>query len=420
MARQKHSYLNSYVNLFRKNYNYLIYSFLHFFFSALGQTFLIGIFKPYFICTIDYFDRLPVEKANDEFSLIYMSCTLLSGLIIFFLGPVIDRTRIRNFSLVNGILLLGFAVILSRSQGIALFITGLFGVRFCGQGLMPLIGSTGTARYFDQDRGKALAISTMGISLGEALLPPVIAALFTFGINGGHIWQFLGLMVLVIFIPFVHLLIKKDDAYQTAPGHRTKKGKNSVGRKKVMADPKFYVLLLTYVFPAFLFTGVFANPDLFEIQKGYEPQWMAYALTGYGGFRLFSTLIVGPLVDRYGATKLFPFALLPLFVGLLLLLLFDQPWMAFVFTTLTGVTMSFGSLCSSAMWPEIYGTRYLGAIKSINTTFMIFATAAAIKIFNWSLQHFPSLDYTIIPCLCLIIVLSTTSFIVTRKLKKVS
>lgn len=52
------------------------------------------------------------------------------------------------------------------------------------------------------------------------------------------------------------------------------------------------------------------------------------------------------------------------------------PWAIFVFMALMGVSNGFSSTLSGAMWPEIYGTAHLGAIRSVVVATMVFASAA--------------------------------------------
>ena len=53
-------------------------------------------------------------------------------------------------------------------------------LRFFGQGAMDHAGGTTMARYFGNNRGKALSVSTLGGMIGVMLLPMFIIYLMKF------------------------------------------------------------------------------------------------------------------------------------------------------------------------------------------------------------------------------------------------
>ncbi|MGB3616641.1 MAG: MFS transporter, partial [Catalinimonas sp.] len=148
---------------------YLGYGFLHYFFSSLGQTFLISNFVPYF--------NEDFGLTSAEFSLFYLTATLASGFTLPWLGGLVDRRPVRQISVVNGLAMAGFCVLLSLTRQPYLLLLSLYGLRLTGQGMMILIGSTAVARYFTTARGKALSLASLGLSLGEMVLPLALTAL---------------------------------------------------------------------------------------------------------------------------------------------------------------------------------------------------------------------------------------------------
>jgi MFS family permease len=46
-----------------------------------------------------------------------------------------------------------------------------------------------------------------------------------------------------------------------------------------------------------------------------------------------------------------------------------------VFMALMGISYGFSSTLFGALWPELYGARHLGGIRSLIVAFMVFATA---------------------------------------------
>jgi MFS family permease len=87
-------------------------------------------------------------------------------------------------------------------------------------------------------------------------------------------------------------------------------------------------------------------------------------------------LIGGALVDRFRAITLLPGFLLPL-GGACFVLAVDGPHaLLFLAMFLLGIAYGFSSTLFGALWPEIYGIRHLGAIRSLTVSAMVLATAA--------------------------------------------
>jgi MFS family permease len=87
-------------------------------------------------------------------------------------------------------------------------------------------------------------------------------------------------------------------------------------------------------------------------------------------------LICGQLVDRFSAVVLLPFFLLPLAAACFILAGFQAPWSAWVFMTLLGMSYGFSSTLFGAVWPEVYGTKHLGSVRSLVMAAGVFASAA--------------------------------------------
>jgi MFS family permease len=90
-------------------------------------------------------------------------------------------------------------------------------------------------------------------------------------------------------------------------------------------------------------------------------------------------MICGWLVDRVGPVSLLPFYLLPMAVGITVLAPGVFPgggvgsW--HLMMALFGLTQGAGTALLGALWPELYGTRNLGAIKALATSAMVFSSA---------------------------------------------
>jgi len=398
----------NYIRLARSYPNYLGYGMLHYFFSCMGQTFLISTFVPSFVESL--------SVTNNSFSLIYGLATICSAMTLPFAGKLIDQFRLRNISMLTGAGLALACLLASFASNTIVLFFGLLSLRFFGQGMMVLLGSTSIARYFDLSRGKALSLSSMGLPIAESFMPVLIILLIqNFGWSAS--WQILSVSILVVFIPLAILLVKGDNPFQFVPQEKDKGKANldrvqDVSRKEVLRDWRFYMLLPGLIFLPLFITGMFIHQNLLADSKGWSMQWMASCFVGFGMARITTNFIAGSLIDRFSSRNVFIFYLFPIALGLGTLLMGTHPWLAMSYMILAGITASLSGLTSSSLWAEIYGVRHLGAIKSMATTMMVLASAIGPIIIGYGLSH--NTEITIMTSILIIIVITICSWIAIR------
>lgn len=409
----------NYIRLARSYPNYLGYGMLHYFFSCMGQTFLISTFVPYFV------DSLSVT--NSSFSLIYGLATVSSAMILPFAGKLIDQFRLRNLSVIAGVGLSLACLLTSFSANTFILFFGLLILRFFGQGMMVLIGSTSIARYFDLSRGKALSLSSMGLPIAESFMPVVIISLIqSFG--WPSTWQILAAATLIVFVPTAIMLVKSNNPFQFVPQEQdpSQQRENtdestvqSATRREVLRDWRFYMLVPGLIFLPLFITGIFIHQNLLAEAKGWTMQWMASCFVGFGVARISTNFIAGSLIDSFSSRNVFIFYLLPIALGLGTLLLGNHPWLAMIYMILAGITASLSGLTSASLWAEIYGVRHLGAIKSMTTTLMVLASAIGPIIIGFGMERNPNATLIAsIAVICLITIMSWVAIRATESSKK--
>lgn len=374
--------ISGYADLIKKYPRYLAYGMLHFFFSGPGQSFFLSLYTVYFLAATG------VDQIG--YTSLYMVATLTSSFVLPFLGKLLDRILLRRFSVILGIVFAGFCVFTSLVVHPAMLVFALVGLRLCGQGLMPLTGSTAITRYFDAERGQALALVNFGISFAEIAFPLLLVRLIE-ETSWQFSWLAVAAIIVVVFIPAVIRLVPKDSPFQrnqeliANPESDRKPQSKSLSRGEVLRQPAFYLLVLVYLFVPFYFTGIVINLDLIGDINGWEDKQLALALSLAGGARLVMNLLGGPLVDRFTATRTFSFLLLPVLISMIGIIFRTEVVWLYVFFMGLGISASLSSLTSSAMWAEIYGTGHFAAIRSIVTTCMQVSTAVAPLIVGWAL-----------------------------------
>lgn len=377
------------LQLLRQYPRYLAFGFIHYFFSFVGQTFFISLFVAGI--TAEY------QWDTKYFAGIYSGVTLIAAFALPFVGQQIDRIRVRYLSTTNALVMISGCLLLGLSKAWFLLPLGLLAVRMGGQGIMTLTGSTTIGRFFTTGRAKALSFSILGISAAEVVVPPLATALIT---ENGYrsMWLLAAGLLALVFIPLVWLLIQRHDHFQKAETVAQANPANgpeaSWTRKEVLRDRRFQLVIPTFLFLPFFFTGFVFNQSDIALYRDYTLEWMAIGLSVFGLVRMFMILFAGVIVDRLGPSSVLTVLLVPILIGLALFITFSGYWVIPAFFGLMGLSAGMLTITAPTLWADRYGPRFLGSIKSTVKLLEILVSAAAPLVFAWGLGW--NLDYWLI------------------------
>jgi sugar phosphate permease len=354
------------LSFFRENVSWLAGGFLLFLFSAFGQT--------YFISLSAGDIRAEYGLSNGAFGSLYMAATLLSALTLTQLGQTVDRLSARTVILLIMPMLALACAVMAVSRHPVLLFGALFLLRLFGQGMMTHAAFTIMARWFAAERGRAVSIATLGMNAGEAVFPLLFVALVGL-MDWRDIWWLAAGILLFAALPLVTCLIAVERKPEvTGAASHVSKARDWT-RTEVLRDPIFYLVLLAMVPPAFIGNTIFFHQIYLVELRGWSREAFASSFTLYAATTIVFTLVSGQLVDRYSALRFLPFYLLPLGLGCILLSSINEPWIAFVFMALYGLTNGFSLSLFGTLWPEIYGLKHLGSIRAVIVAILVFASA---------------------------------------------
>lgn len=349
------------------NARWLAGAFLLTFFSSFGQTFFISLSSAGI--------RAEYGLSNGGFGTLYMFATLASALTLPWLGQIVDRTTARRVTLLLIPVLAAAALLMAFSRNILLLGLAIFLLRLFGQGMMTHNALTATARWFVRNRGRALSIAVIGHQAGEALLP------FTFVAVAGAVgwrmsWAAAAVFLIAVALPLAGWLNGPEREAPIDEPHEAGAKLQGWTRRQVLRDRMFYFLLAGVMAPGFIGTTIFFHQIYLIELRGWSPEVFALAFSVMAAMTVTFALVSGYLIDRFTAIRLLPGFLIPLGLACVVLSAVDAQWAAFVFMGLMGVSYGFSSTLFGAVWPEIYGLKHLGAIRSLTVAIMVFATAA--------------------------------------------
>lgn len=362
------------LNFLIKQSNFLFFGLFAALFASYGQTFFISMFN--------FQIRETLNITNATFGLIYSLATILSSILLVWFGKLIDKIDLRFFTLIVSIGLAVSCIGMYYIEHITYLIFFIiFGLRFFGQGAMGHTSQTSMARYYDKNRGKAISFGSFGQPIGEMIFPFLVVIIIKY-YNWQSVWLYSGLSIIFIFIPLYFILLKdhKKRHQQFLKDHE--KNKFSYNVKDILKDIRFYIYLPSYLAPPFLVTGLLFYQMHIANQKSWGIELLATSFVFYGIFSVVGLLIGGPLVDKFKTRKLIPLYLIPMFVGILLLSLRDEPLIMIIYMSLISFSTAMSIPLMGSLWAELFGVLNLGAIRSLLHAIGVFSSAISPFLFG--------------------------------------
>ncbi len=350
-----------------ENGRWLAAGFLLSMFSSFGQTFFIGLSGLEFQARFDL--------TGGEFGLLYMVATLSSAVTLPWLGRSLDVMRGRN---VVALVMPGLAaacLLAAWSPHILGFAMALYLLRLLGQGMMTHIGQTEIARSFEVNRGRAISLTVPGHQAGEALLPVLFVVVS--GVVGWQgAWTAAAAFILVLGMPLIlALLARPRIPHHSESAKAREHGSPDWTRSEVIRDPAFYLMLFGLLAPSFIGTTIFFHQGHLIEVRGYDRLAFAGAFPVMAVTTVGFGLVCGHLADRFGAVRLLPYFLVPMFVASLAAASITALSGIYLFMFLFGISYGVTSTLFGVLWPEVYGTTHLGSIRALIVSAMVVATA---------------------------------------------
>ena len=368
------------------NKKVLLFGFIFTFFSSFGQSFFLGLFNPSI--------RNELDISHGQFGTIYAIATICSSIVLIWFGKKIDEYKLLSYSIVVIGILFFSSVFFSFINNIYFLIVAIFLMRFSGQGLMSHTSSTTISRYFNKRRGRALSGIWFGLSSAEFILPVLIVFLLSF-YSWRTIWHFISIIIIIV-LPLVVFYTIKNITIDSREGTNIK-NKNFIDikswkRSEVLKDFKFYIIALNMLALPWIATGVFIYQSFIAESKLWNIYVIPKSFMIYSTISILTLIFSGFLVDKFTSRKLIPFVNIPLLIGLIILYLFDNPFYAYIFFGLMGISNGLANVLGSSLWAEIYGVRFLGGIRALTTALMVFSTAFGTALFGFLIDNGYSIE----------------------------
>lgn len=353
----------------RENTQWLAAGFLLTSSTAFGQTWFISLFAGYI--------RADYGLTDGDWGSLYTLATLSAAALMFWRGSVADTVPLSRLAPITALVFAAACLAMSLSSG-SVWLLGitLFLLRFCGQGMFSHIAMTAMGRWFEARRGQAVSITNLGHPASEVSLS-IIAVLVASVIGWRLTWGAAAAILAFGVAPVLWLLLRHDRSPKGSTGTQTMTG--LMGRHWRRRDavrhwlmPALVPVLLT---PGFIGTVVFFQQVHIAEVKGWTLVEMAPGYTAFATATVISAFLAGWAADRFGSQRLLTVFLLPMGLGIALVGPAEQVAAWYVALAVIGITQGASSALWGVLLPDVYGTRYLGSIRSLATTVMVIATA---------------------------------------------
>jgi len=356
-----------YLQFLRENAVWLCVGFILAFTSSFGQTFFISVFAGEIMSAF--------SLSDGQWGGAYTLGTSASAVVMLWAGGLTDRFRIRVIAPVIFLSLSLSCLFMAFNPLAALLPVVIFALRFTGQGMSSHMMTVSMSRWFTSNRGRALAVASMGFALGQAVLPIIFVQAKAI-IDWRTLWLIPAVFSALAIIPLLFLLKSE----RTPQSHAT--ASMSVGmnnrhwtRLDMIRHPLFWLLVPAILGPAAWNTALFFQQVHLSTVKGWAHVDFVSLLPLYTAVAVASTFASGWAVDRFGAGWMMAAQGLPMTLGFALLWVSDSLGVAA--WAMAAIAFSSGAMATlpGSFAAEFYGTRHIGGIKSIWAAIMVFGSA---------------------------------------------
>lgn len=364
----------SLLQLVRSEWSFFLYGGLMSFWSSLGQTFFISLFSNEI--------RADLQLSHGDFGGYYAIATLASAATLIWLGKLADLMSVKKLSLITLSAICLAALHFSFIASTISLVIGIYLLRLFGQGMMFHVYSTSIARRYIIARGRALAVTGVGINIAESIGPAIIISLLSL-YDWRQIWAGIALFALFSFAPLIPRLTKRtplqDGLGWQKPGADDDMPPSELGgmrRIDALKEPIFWTVIIWIIaVPSFTITGLLFHQLYLAEAKGVTLLVWSAHYAFYAVAAVIGAFLSGILVDRFTAHQLATAAQLPIAFAALCLWLAPTSLALIGFFSLFGLASGMLSNTTSALLAERYGTRYLGEIKAMAQPITVIGSA---------------------------------------------
>ena len=355
------------------------------FFTGPGQTYSFAIFINSYIDELGWSRTLVAS--------LYSTATLLSGLLMFMMGRLVDRIGAKWMSLASGALL-GVACLVNSMVMVpwVLFL-GFFLARFAGQGTLGLATGAIAPHWFRKRRALAIMIVGMGNTLAAMSFPLLNTFLVQqFGWRPAFRYLSLGLWVVYLPLALIFLVSRPEDIGLHPDGETRENSaladtiedeEVSFTQGQAFKTPAFWLVAFASFQFSLVATGIGFHYISILGERGFSAPLAARVMSLSPLAGIVSTLVMGLLLDRIKRPHLVLAAACVLqAVAYVLLALLHTPAQAYFRSIVAGGSSAVLMLSIGVLRPFLFGRRYIGGVSGLMAVVSVIGSALGPVVFG--------------------------------------
>jgi len=329
-------------------------------------------------------------------SSLYASATLASGLLMFFIGRLIDRIGSRRVAVLAGGVLGVACMLLSFVVSPAMLFGGFLLARLTGKGALDLTSRTFAPQWFLSRRALAVMLVGLGGTLGGIVFPLLNNHLIlTFGWRNAYRLLAGGLWLLYVPVAFLFLIDRPEEAAMKPHGSLvTGPEEEKAPEESVEPEPAFrqsqairtsaFWILTFVVFQSSLVgTGVVLHFVSILGAHGYSSTFAATVMGIKPLVGVLTTVLAGLLLDRIRRHHLvLAVTCFMQVVAFTMLAFLRTPAMAYLYAIIGGMAGGIAIICIGVLKPNLFGRRYLGGILGVTAALNVVGSAIGPIVFG--------------------------------------
>ena len=404
--------------------------------ATIGQLFTIpGQTMGFSVFTDSLIEELNLSRVT--LSLAYCLGTVASGLTLPRVGLWLDRWGERRMTVVASmgtaavLFYLGsvpkiqaglVAAIPENYQSLGAFVMigiGFYFIRLFAQGLLSMTCRNAIGKWFDIQRGLALAISGVLVSFGFSLAPRVLdwgAERWShFGV-----WHILGIVTLIVMAPLAWALFRDfpEDSGLVMDGkvqrnHREKNPDMLIVKEFTLEEARrtlsFWAFNLTLSFYAFFATAFTFHIVSIGDSFGFDKTRILGLFLPIALASVVTNLLFGWINAKVRLKWLLLIMNLGGVLAVVGMLNLGRPWGVAAYVLGNGICSGGFVSLSGIVFPRFFGRRHLGAIGGVNMSSMVIASGLGPLVFGASMEFLSSYGPALLASIAIPVILGVLS-----------
>jgi MFS family permease len=354
--------------------------------ATLVFTVLIGIgFSAFGLFVVPVSKEFGLSRADMNSALILLNLGM--ALVAPGIGRLLDRFPAR-WTMIASTLILGASLVtlgLSRSLWLNAFIMALpFAIGLHGAGFLTM--TVLIARWFQAQRGRAMALAAMGLSLGGVLGPPVIGLLIA--AEGWRTTLVLCGFAAAALLLVLSLMVRErpgpgdlEDAKAVAAGEA--RPPDAVGKPAKMSQllraPQFWTIGLSVALAFAVLQAILISLAPLALGAGFTMVKVTSLVSATAGGAMLGKLLLAVVADRVNRVALI--TVIFLLVALLNGALFASEAYVALLVSATGLGLASGALTPAfqALLADRFGVASFGTVQGLMAPLAAIISAAAVR-----------------------------------------